>query len=114
MKKYYIVSRSRGMKRRKDGWIDHIVDRNCLIKHVTEGKIEKRYKRQEDEGEDVSSYWMALKRRGHWKLEEERTLWRTRFGRGCGNTGYVIIIIIIIGLPTLRMFLLQPWLHELF
>jgi hypothetical protein len=27
-------------KRRKFNWICHILPRNCLLKHVTEGKIE--------------------------------------------------------------------------
>jgi hypothetical protein len=30
------------IKRRKANWVDHIVHRNCLLKHVTEGKIEGR------------------------------------------------------------------------
>jgi hypothetical protein len=30
------------IKRRKDNWIDHILRRNCHLKHVTEGKIEGR------------------------------------------------------------------------
>jgi hypothetical protein len=41
----------------------------------------------EDEEEGVSNYWMNLKRRGYWKLNEEtldRTPWITRFGMGCG------------------------------
>jgi hypothetical protein len=51
--------------------------RNCLLKHVIEGKIEGRIKVTEDEEEDVSSYWMALrKKRRYWKLKEE-TLART-------------------------------------
>ena len=29
-----------GMKRRKTNWIGHILRRNCLLKHVNEGKIE--------------------------------------------------------------------------
>ena len=28
------------IKRRKANWIDHILRRNCLLKHVIEGKIE--------------------------------------------------------------------------
>jgi hypothetical protein len=28
------------IKRRKAEWIDHILRRNCLLKHITEGKIE--------------------------------------------------------------------------
>jgi hypothetical protein len=30
------------MKGRKDNWIGHILRRNCLLKHVIEGKIEGR------------------------------------------------------------------------
>ena len=30
------------IKRRKANWIGHILRRNCLLKHVTEGKIENR------------------------------------------------------------------------
>jgi hypothetical protein len=29
----------RTVKRRKDKWIGHILHRNCLLKHVVEGKI---------------------------------------------------------------------------
>jgi hypothetical protein len=29
-------------KRRKANWIGHILRRNCLLKHVIEGKIEGR------------------------------------------------------------------------
>jgi hypothetical protein len=28
------------IKRRKDNWIGHILRRNCLLKHIIEGKIE--------------------------------------------------------------------------
>jgi hypothetical protein len=28
------------IKRRKSDWIGHILSRNCLLKHVVEGKIE--------------------------------------------------------------------------
>jgi hypothetical protein len=30
------------MKRRKANWIGHILRRNCLLKHVIEGKLEGR------------------------------------------------------------------------
>ena len=29
-------------KRMKVSWVDHIMSRDCLLKHVTEGKIEWR------------------------------------------------------------------------
>jgi hypothetical protein len=32
----------RTIKRRKANWIGHILRRNCLVKHVIEGKIEGR------------------------------------------------------------------------
>jgi hypothetical protein len=30
------------IKRRKANWIGHVLCRNCLLKHVTEGKIQGR------------------------------------------------------------------------
>jgi hypothetical protein len=41
--------------KRKANCIGHNLHRNCLLKHVIEGK--------EDEEEDVSSYWMTLMKR---------------------------------------------------
>jgi hypothetical protein len=32
----------RRMKRRKGNWIGHILCRNCLVRHVIEGKVEER------------------------------------------------------------------------
>jgi hypothetical protein len=32
------------IKRRKANWICHILSRNCLLKHVIEGKVERRVK----------------------------------------------------------------------
>jgi hypothetical protein len=52
----------------------------CLMRDASSGKW------RDDEGEDVSSYWMTEKKR-NWKLKEEaldRTMWRIRFGRGYG------------------------------
>jgi hypothetical protein len=30
------------IKERKDNWIGHILHRNCLLKHIIEGKIQER------------------------------------------------------------------------
>jgi hypothetical protein len=30
------------IKRKKANWIGHILRRNCLLKHIIEGKIERR------------------------------------------------------------------------
>jgi hypothetical protein len=75
------------IKRRKANWIGHILRRNCLLKHVTEAKIEgievagRRGRRRKQLLDDLK------KTRGYLKLKEEaldRTLWRNRFGRGYG------------------------------
>jgi hypothetical protein len=41
------------IKRRKANWTGHTLRRNCLLNHVTEGKI---WNVLEDEEEDVGSY----------------------------------------------------------
>jgi hypothetical protein len=51
------------VKRRKANWIADIVRRNCFLKHVTEGKIEGRVEVTGNDEEDVSSYWMTLRKR---------------------------------------------------
>jgi hypothetical protein len=67
-------------------WIDHILRRNCLLKHVvkerwkdrSDEKIERRSKQLLDDRKETS---------GYWKLKKEaldRTVWRTRFGKGNG------------------------------
>jgi hypothetical protein len=47
-KKYYRVTEDRNIlhtiKRKKANWIGHMMGRNCLTDHVTEGKIEGRIK----------------------------------------------------------------------
>jgi hypothetical protein len=76
------------IKRRRANWIGHILRRNCLLKRVIggniEGKIEVMARRGRmrkqllDHVKETSTYW-------NWKEEAlDRTLWRTRFGRGCG------------------------------
>jgi hypothetical protein len=39
--------------KRKANWIGQNLRKNCLLKHVSEGKIEE---------ENVSSYWMTLRK----------------------------------------------------
>jgi hypothetical protein len=78
----------RRMKWTKADWIGHILRRNCLLKHVIEETIEGRIevtgrgrKRRKQLLDDLKET------RGYWKLKEEaldRTVWRPRFGRGCG------------------------------
>jgi hypothetical protein len=76
------------IKRRKANWIGHILRRNCLLKHVIEGKIKGRIEIMGRRGRRRKQLLDYIKeRRGYWKLKEEAldlTLWRTRFGRGYG------------------------------
>jgi len=50
---------NRVQEERKCNWIGRFLLRNCLLKHVIEGKIDG-WKWREDGGKEVSSYWMAL------------------------------------------------------
>jgi hypothetical protein len=74
------------IKRRKANWIGHILRRNCLLKHVIEGKLGGRIEMTGRRGRRRKKLLDDLKeKRRYWKLKEEaldRTLWRTRFGRG--------------------------------
>ena len=62
--------------------------RNCLLKHVTEGKIEGRIEVTEKRGRRCKQLLDDHKeKRGYCKVKEEaldRILWSTRFGRGYG------------------------------
>jgi hypothetical protein len=60
------------IKRRKANWIGHILHTNCLLKHVTQEKIEgmikvtgRRRKRSKQLVDTVKE------RKGYWKLKGE-------------------------------------------
>jgi hypothetical protein len=76
------------VKRRKANWIGHILRRNCLLKHVIEGKLEGRIEMTGRRGRRCKKLLDDLKEeKRYWKLKEEtldRTVWRTHFGRGYG------------------------------
>jgi hypothetical protein len=61
----------------KDAWIGHVLPRNCLLKHTSEGNIEgmgRRGRRLKHLPDDVKE------KRWYWKLKQEAldgTLWRT-------------------------------------
>jgi hypothetical protein len=71
-------------KKRKANRIGCILHRNCLLKHVMEGRIEvpgRRGRRRKQLLDDLK--WS----RGCWKSKDEaldRIMWRTRLGRGHG------------------------------
>jgi hypothetical protein len=50
------------IKRRKGNWTGHILRRNCLLKHITKGKIDRRIEVMAKD-EDVRSHWMTLRKR---------------------------------------------------
>jgi hypothetical protein len=62
--------------------------RNCLRKHIIEGKREGRIEVTERLGRRREQLLDDLNgKRGFWKLKDEvldSSLWRTGFGRGCG------------------------------
>jgi hypothetical protein len=76
------------LKRRGVNWIGHIFRRNCLIKHIIEGKIGERIQVTERRGRRRKQPLDDLKeKRRYWNLKEEAldgTLWRTRFVRRNG------------------------------
>jgi hypothetical protein len=92
MKKHSIVKEESNilqtLKRRKAKWIGQILHRNCLLKHVIEGKIEGRIEVTGRRGRRCKQLLDDLQEtRGYWKLKEEaldHTLWRTCFGTDYG------------------------------
>jgi hypothetical protein len=78
------------IKIRKANWIGHILSRNCLLKHVIEGKLEGRIEMMGRLGRRRTSKQLLddlKEKKRYWKLKEEAldcTMWRTCFGRDCG------------------------------
>jgi hypothetical protein len=76
------------IKSRNVNLTGHILLRNCLLKDVIEGKKKGRMEvmgRQERRCKQLLDNYKETRR--HWKLKEEaldRTVRRTRFGRGYG------------------------------
>jgi hypothetical protein len=56
-------------KRRKADWIGHILRRNCLLKHVIEGKLEERIEMTGRRGRRRKQLLVDVKeKRRYWKL----------------------------------------------
>jgi len=76
------------IRKRKANWIGHILRRNCLLQRVIEGKMKGGIEVTGRRGRKCRKLLDDLKeRRGYSQLKEEaldRTMWRTRFGRGFG------------------------------
>ena len=88
--KYYRVEEERNhihtTKRRKANCFGHILRRNCLLKHVIEGKIEGRIEMTIRRGRRRKQLLSDIKEKaGYWKLKAEavdRILWRNGCERG--------------------------------
>jgi hypothetical protein len=76
------------IRKRKANWIGHILRRNCLLKQVIEGKIQRQIEVARRRGRRRKKLLDDLRdRRGYSHLKEEaldRIKWRNRFGRGFG------------------------------
>jgi hypothetical protein len=77
------------VKERKANWIVHVLGRSCIIRDIIEGKekgkMEVKGRRERRHKQLLND---LTKKRSYWNLKEEiigRTVWRTRFGRGCGH-----------------------------
>jgi hypothetical protein len=76
------------ISKRKADWIGHILRRNCLLQHVTEGKAEGGIEvtgRRGSRNRKLLDY--LEERREYCHLKEETvdcTMWRARFGRDYG------------------------------
>jgi hypothetical protein len=76
------------IRKRKANWIGQTLRRNCVLKHVIEGKIMGRIEVTGRHGRRHKQLLDDFKEtREYWKLKEEaqdRTVWSICFGRGCG------------------------------
>jgi hypothetical protein len=66
------------IKRGRASWIGHILGINCLRQYVIEEKIGRTGRRGKSRRQLLDD---VRETRRYWKLKD-RTLWRTRFGRG--------------------------------
>ena len=76
------------LRRKKANWIGHILCRNCLPKHVTEGKVYGRTETRRWSGRRRKQLLDDLKEKTCcWKLKEDkshRAVWRIRIGKVFG------------------------------
>jgi hypothetical protein len=70
------------MKRRKTNWIGRSLRRNCLLKHIIDGKVEGDTEVTRRQGTTCKQLLDDVKEmRGYWELKEDAldyAVWRTR------------------------------------
>jgi hypothetical protein len=71
------------IKRRKANWTGNILCRNCLLKHVIEGKLEGKTEMR-GRRRRLKQLLDDLKEKRRYCKLKDRTVWRNRFGRGYG------------------------------
>jgi hypothetical protein len=91
------------VKKRKADWIGHILLRNCLLKHVIEGKIEGRVgvvgRRRKQLLDDYGNERILKIERGSTRSHcVENSLWKRlwtcrKTGYGINNLGYTPLLI---------------------
>jgi hypothetical protein len=72
------------INRRKANWTGHMLRTNRLIKHVTEGNIEGKRRRERRRKQLLGNRGGGEGKVLEFEKEEalDRTFWRTHFGRG--------------------------------
>jgi hypothetical protein len=102
------------IKRRKANWIGHILRRNCLVKHVIEGKLEGRIEMTGRRGRRRKQLLDDLKeRRRYWKVKEEaldRTIWRTWLWT-CRKTDCVMMMIMMTMMMRMTMIPIRGFIY---
>jgi hypothetical protein len=90
-------------RKEKANWMGYMLCRNCLLKHIIEGKMEGGTEATGRQGRRRKQVLDELgETRGYWKLKEEaldRTPWRTRCGKGYGRivrpwNGWICVILL--------------------
>jgi hypothetical protein len=62
------------MKRSEANWIGHILRRNCLQKHITEGEVEGKIEVKGRQGRRLKHLLDGFKEtKRYWKLKLQRT-----------------------------------------
>jgi hypothetical protein len=88
------------VQRTKANWSVHVLHRNCILNHVTEGKAEGSVEVTVRQGRLRTQLLDDLKeRRRYWELKEaalDRAVWKTRFGRSCYISDIVLALLSVV------------------